>query len=175
MGQYWKLINVDKMEFVHPHTLGDGLKLLEMGSGAPGIGTAMILLMADKAREYRGGGDPSHGALVLGSWAGDRVMLVGDYADDDDGPPINGIERSWMHSLCIRKGKLEEVIADLEEMESRQQLSGSHSEMLAYLRQGGAIFRDISMEIAAAIEQEIGGKFTGTGWRDWVPGRGYDF
>ncbi|MBK6639643.1 MAG: hypothetical protein IPG34_19670 [Rhodocyclaceae bacterium] len=166
---------MDKMEFVHPHTLGDGLKLLEMGSGGPGIGTAMILLMADKAREYRGGGDPSHGAFVLGSWAGDRVMLVGDYATDDDGPPINGVQRSWLYSLCIPEGKLGEVLADLEGMESRQQLSGPRSEMLAYLRQGGAIFRDISMEIAAAIEQELGGKFIGEGWRDWSPGPEYDF
>ena len=29
MGQYWKAVNLDKREFVHPHRLGCGLKLWE--------------------------------------------------------------------------------------------------------------------------------------------------
>lgn len=170
MGQYWKLVNLDKMEFVHPHKLGNGLKLLEMAwPGAPGIGTAMILLMANRGGEKRGGGDPRHGALVLGHWAGDRVMLVGDYAEDSDGPPINGIERSWMYKLCIPEGGLAERIESLREWADRHPTL-SNQRLITYLERGGAIFRDTSDDIAAAIEQEFDGKYVGDGWRDWEEG-----
>ena len=33
MGQYFKVLNLDKKEYLHPHCCGDGLKLMEFGGG----------------------------------------------------------------------------------------------------------------------------------------------
>jgi hypothetical protein len=80
MGQYHYLVNLDKREFVHPHKLGDGLKLREHSE--QGVMGAMHVLVC--APEARGGGDYPECAGVVGRWHGDRVALVGDYAEDSD-------------------------------------------------------------------------------------------
>jgi len=110
MGQYWILVNLDKEEFVDPHKLGCGLKLGEQLGGYPGTGAAMIVLCANMV-ETRGGGDldldenwhgpertdmsgsgpmpedyPNIARRTIGRWAGDRIALIGDYAEDSDLP-----------------------------------------------------------------------------------------
>jgi hypothetical protein len=81
MGQYYKIVNVDKRQFLRPHAFGDGAKLLEWGCSSNGTLTALAMLLA--SGNGRGGGDlASHDPLV-GSWAGDRVVVAGDYADGD--------------------------------------------------------------------------------------------
>lgn len=113
MGQYWKPVNLDKHEFINPHKLGSGLKLWEQIANHPGTGAALIILTAAMP-EARGGGDfdlernwhgperkfPEHNmspgpmpegyqaiaARTIGRWAGDRIALVGDYAEDSDLP-----------------------------------------------------------------------------------------
>lgn len=84
MSQYHYLCNFDKKEFVHPHKLGDGLKAREqVASGPGGIGSAMIYLMV--CPEPRGGGDFNPND-VMGRWHGDRVAIIGDYAEKGDTP-----------------------------------------------------------------------------------------
>lgn len=88
MGQYHVLVNVDKREWVDPWGIGLGSKQLEhIGeAGWPLVGSladAMyILTMTSPAR---GGGDMPF-TEVSGRWAGDRVMIVGDYTEDEDLP-----------------------------------------------------------------------------------------
>lgn len=106
MGQYHIPCNIDRREFIHPHTFGDGLKLLEFGPS--GSGTMMglaVLLAASNRGGPRGGGDlhPWHGgagyegcevsmrddedalmAHIVGRWAGQRIAIIGDYAETDD-------------------------------------------------------------------------------------------
>ena len=82
MGQYWKPVNIDKREFIHPHQLKDGLKLVEfLGSTTT---TALGVLLAAMP-ERRGGGDIEADPIV-GRWAGDRIAIVGDYAEPGDIP-----------------------------------------------------------------------------------------
>lgn len=84
MGQYHILCNLDKKECVIPHAVGDGLKLWEMaGWSIGGIATAMVLLTSHGER--RGGGDFSE-SEVWGRWHGDRIAIIGDYAEDPDLP-----------------------------------------------------------------------------------------
>lgn len=109
MGQYWIPVNLDKHEYISPHKFGAGLKLWEQLASHPGTGAALIILCAAQ-REQRGGGDldlesnwhgsertlPEHNATpgpggyaevaraVIGRWAGDRIALVGDYAEASD-------------------------------------------------------------------------------------------
>jgi len=87
MGQYYRIVNIDKKEFMSPADFGYGLKLLEFADpmGQSMVTSAMALLMADG--NNRGGGDLRTDHEVVGSWAYDRVAVVGDYAD-----PYNGVE-----------------------------------------------------------------------------------
>lgn len=79
MGQYYLVVNLDKKQYLHPHRFGDGLKLREFGQSGFGTMYALASLLADG--NGRGGGDiPSEDPLI-GSWAGDRIVIAGDYAD----------------------------------------------------------------------------------------------
>ncbi len=109
MGQYYYIVNIDKHEYLHPHKFNDGLKLLEFGCSANGVMTALAILLSDG--NGRGGGDicvtgpvsdlgklkhhqrvdhkfESKGKSyetrvpkISGRWAGDRIVISGDYAD----------------------------------------------------------------------------------------------
>jgi hypothetical protein len=73
MGQYFLVVNLDKREFIHPHAFGDGLKMMEFGRSGDGTMLALAVLLSDGF--HARGDDP-----VIGSWAGDRVVVTGDYA-----------------------------------------------------------------------------------------------
>jgi hypothetical protein len=82
MGQYHIVVNLDKKQFLHPHRLGDGLKLMEFGCSQAGTMTALALLLAED--NGRGGGDFGAGHELVGSWARDRIAICGDYGDNDE-------------------------------------------------------------------------------------------
>ncbi len=159
MGQYWMPVNLDKKEYILPHTLGAGLKLWEQLANHPSTGGALVILLAAQ-REPRGGGDfdmeenwhgperifpkhnatpgpmpedyPSLAARTIGRWAGDRIALVGDYAEDSDLP---------------------------EEFKA--------SEIFHECREGGS-YTDITEMVAKVIEHELNGHYEGDGWREFV-------
>jgi hypothetical protein len=74
MGQAFYLTNLDKKEFFHPHDMGDGYKLLELDRSL----TALSLLLADSDDH------PWADAPLLGRWAHDRVVVMGEYEAPDD-------------------------------------------------------------------------------------------
>lgn len=81
MGQYHKLYNLDKREYVHPHRLDNGIKLLEQVGHNKSTASALFLLVANS--NGRGGGD-AEAHHMIGRWAGDRVLVQGDYAEPTD-------------------------------------------------------------------------------------------
>ena len=86
MGQYHKLYNIDRKEYVHAHRIGCGLKLLEQIGDVQTTATAAFLLVANS--NDRGSGDaPPH--PYIGRWAGDRIVVQGDYAEAGDKGYIN--------------------------------------------------------------------------------------
>lgn len=89
MGQYHKLFNLDKKEFVHGHHIDNGLKLMEQVGFGKCTASALWLLVA--ASNGRGGGDARNDPLI-GRWAGDRIAVIGDYAKPDDVPGVNAPE-----------------------------------------------------------------------------------
>jgi len=75
MGQYYVAANISKREFLNPHRLRSGAKLVEMfySDWFPRVLLAALAL-----------GDwtlPDH--PFVGRWAGDQVILVGDYMTSD--------------------------------------------------------------------------------------------
>lgn len=81
MGQYYKICNINKREYLHPHSMGDGMKLLEFGLSGMGTMAGLSILLADG--NGRGGGDISEDPVseIVGRWTGDRIVIAGDYAD----------------------------------------------------------------------------------------------
>jgi hypothetical protein len=144
MGQYWKLVNLDKKEFVHPHEIGCGLKLGEMVAASPGIPAAMVMLCAAMP-VARGGGDFREKGIV-GRWAGDRIALVGDYAEDGDLAPEH--EAASIYKRCVQADDAALYPERYEGVANR--------------------YTDISAEVAEMLEREFEGEFRGTGWREFV-------
>lgn len=94
MGQYHKVYNIDKREFIHAHDIDNGLKLLEQCGpmDQPSTSDAVWLLLANS--NGRGGGDaPDH--PLIGSWAGDRLVVQGDYAVPTDTAYIEDTESDF--------------------------------------------------------------------------------
>lgn len=68
MGQYHVPVNLTKREYLEPHTLGDGIKLMEFGQS--GFRTMFAL-----------------GYLLANDWKGDIITIAGDYEEEGDHDP----------------------------------------------------------------------------------------
>jgi hypothetical protein len=74
MGQAFIIANLDKKQYLHPHDFKDGYKLLELHDSL----TALSLLLANS------GDHPWRDAPMLGAWAGDRIVVMGEYSNAYD-------------------------------------------------------------------------------------------
>lgn len=128
MGQYHLTVNLDKREFISPHKLASGLKLWEQLAAEIGPGKALVVLLAHPAK--RGGGDfeigkseydplePEYAAIAqrtIGRWRGDRIAIIGDYAEDGDLPNRNPQDppESVLYTLCGEPGGFKDVTDDV--------------------------------------------------------------
>jgi hypothetical protein len=89
MGQYHRLVNLDKQEWVDPHGLGLGSKQYEQTGCDASLADAMYVLTMTSPGE--GGGDFPF-TDVSGRWVGDRVLIVGDYTKADAVPGFVGAD-----------------------------------------------------------------------------------
>lgn len=81
MGQYHKVYNKTKNECLNAHKFGQGLKLVEQIGFEGSVADVLFLLLANS--NGRGGGDfEDHD--IIGRWAGDEIVVQGDYSDPDD-------------------------------------------------------------------------------------------
>lgn len=132
MGQYYVIANLDKKEFIDPHTFGNGVKLMEFGMDSQSTMMGLAILLASS--NGMGGGDlhlPHDTAFdhIPGRWAGDRVVIAGDY-DDREGSPGCGV-----YGRCGTSSPVE-------------QLSGVDSE--------SGMFTDISGEVLGCLLEDHG-------------------
>ena len=79
MGQYYKIVNIKKKQYISPYIFGDGSKLMEFSMSANGVLAGLAILLADG--NGRGGGDLHSENDIVGSWSGDNIVIAGDYAD----------------------------------------------------------------------------------------------
>ena len=75
MGQYFLIVNLDKKEYIHPHELGSGLKLWEICAN----NICRVLPFLLRKSNETGGGDIHKDYKNAGRWAGDRIVVIGDY------------------------------------------------------------------------------------------------
>jgi hypothetical protein len=98
MGQYHKLVNLDKQEVVDPHGLGLGAKQHEHTGAFDGsLSDAIYLLVMSSPN--RGGGDWSSTGGISGRWCGDRVVVVGDYTEEGDIGEYENANKLWSESI----------------------------------------------------------------------------
>jgi hypothetical protein len=110
MGQYHFTVNLDKKQFINPHKLGDGLKLLEQVGRSPGgTNDALHLLLA--VSNGRGGGDAQSDSPLIGSWGGNCIAVVGDYAKDRDLPAK--FKASKIYGECDEDGEYKDITDEL--------------------------------------------------------------
>ncbi len=104
MGQYHAIYNLDKQEVVYPHDIGLGAKQREHTGHEASLSDMMYVLTT--CSPMRGGGDFVAEVMedFIGRWAGDRVVVIGDYADFDlatlkDFTDISGQARSFIYEV----------------------------------------------------------------------------
>lgn len=112
MGQYHYIVNLDKREFINPHKLGVGLKACEQLTSPAGTAQALFVLLL--CSNGRGGGDLAETRgfeeRIIGRWAGDRIAVVGDYAEDYDIKAPLHDPVSLIYDLCY-EGVYREISA----------------------------------------------------------------
>lgn len=179
MGQYWIVANLDKREFIHPHKLGCGLKLGEQVANHPSTGTALLILTAAMP-EQRGGGDLDLSPApitepyqeiahrTIGHWAGDRIAVIGDYAEREDLPLED--DADLIYDLCTS----EEDRAEDVSWQRKEAQKSEDNDRKAQLKEKAnrleatQLYKDISEDVCAVIEHELNGKFQGEGWREFI-------
>ena len=111
MGQYHKVYNVDKKEYIHGHRISNGLKLLEQVGWMRSTSTALFLLLANS--NGRGGGDAPYHPMI-GAWAGDRIVIQGDYVEEDDPGYISSEQLEYYTDISSDVKNMLEILEDYE-------------------------------------------------------------
>jgi hypothetical protein len=81
---------------------GDGLKLMEFALSTSGVLSGLAILLADG--NGRGGGDLNSDRPIVGSWAGDPIVIAGDYADNGKFLPADKQDVN-LHNVAENEGK----------------------------------------------------------------------
>jgi len=185
MGQYYKIVNPVKRQYLNPHKFGAGLKLMEFTNTEYGPQLALCILLSNG--NGPGGGDLGTDGLtvaeqaLIGSWAGDPVIVAGDYGepwkwvpDDLRGKTYTEREPLYRHSngtvglsselpggSYTATGKYKKVTYTFGKRKDRttgEQVD--HDENLYSAAQ--CFFEDISDKIIAVVAKGEGG------WHPWA-------
>jgi len=80
MEQYFKAVNLDLKEFVCSRCLGGSAKLWEWAVSPQGGVFPLLLRQSDQIGDddFHGGTAELDPSYLVGRWAGDRVVLIGD-------------------------------------------------------------------------------------------------
>lgn len=100
MGQSFAIYNLDKSQVIRPGRFKDGDRLREFGSSSCGVLLALTAVLVH-GNEY-GGIQSAH--EIIGTWAGDRIAIIGDYADlsnfEEDLSRFTDISEHILQALC---------------------------------------------------------------------------
>lgn len=88
MGQYFKIVNITKKEFIDIDELGENNKLSFVGKGLNGIALGRLLTSHGESDElwWKSNGNPLKDNIYIGAWAGNSIIISGDedQADTND-------------------------------------------------------------------------------------------
>lgn len=86
MGEYFRYVNLDRREYFDIDALGGATKASGIGRNLGARAFALLLT--------RRGGGGAGGQVAVGSWAGDRVAVIGDYIEPNALGVATGSERN---------------------------------------------------------------------------------
>ena len=128
---------------MHPHEIGNGLKIREQVGWQYSTATALVMLLAASSRDGgRGGGDFRTAHPLVGAWAGDRVVFIGDYAQPGD----------------IPDGNAKSIYEDCAQTANAGRTTGRKVNR----------WINISAAVREMMSAEFGIRYTGDGWLDIV-------
>jgi len=81
MGQYFIIVNLDKKEYIDPAKIEEGAKFWELC--ANNIGRLLVYLLRKSSETGGGDVDDPTKLKYCGRWAGDRIVVVGDYDESN--------------------------------------------------------------------------------------------
>jgi hypothetical protein len=112
MGQYWIIFNITQKQHFSASAFNSGVKLWEMMMASEHWGAALGYLLAHASSNGSGGGDLDEDQIgdYFGSWAGDNVQLIGDYAAPH---PVPDLDASTDIGPALRR----EMLPIFQEME----------------------------------------------------------
>lgn len=132
MGQYYYVVNITKKEYLHPHAFGDGLKLREFAASGYGTMLGLALLLADG--NGQAGGD-IYDSDMSGRWAGDKIVIAGDYADNGRFcGPKGGHSKISFNLQSLARDEFKDISIEVIE-----DLAGSDYHILDMLKKRGCI------------------------------------
>jgi hypothetical protein len=111
MGQYHIVVNLDRKEYLDPFGCNSGMKAWEQLANVSTPQALFVLLLASNGR---GGGDlrtpEPEGERVYGRWAGERIAVVGDYAEHADFPVgEHDPSPALLYGLCDPGGPFRDI------------------------------------------------------------------
>ena len=131
MGQYHVIVNIDKREYLNPYSFGQGEKLMEFlwdGGYHHAMGALGILLSNSPGR---GGGDlQSSDREFYGRWAGDRIVVAGDYANLSD-PGESEANEATLYTLCRASERPSVLDGEVDDPERVPKFRNISKEVLA--------------------------------------------
>ena len=124
MGQYHHPVCIEAEEGLDPTGMDSGLKEGEQGFNRPSTPAAIVALVC-----ARGGNMPADCSQspLIGRWAGKRVLIQGDYAEDKDIPDWKGhrqLDEPRRLNLRHRQGELEFIANPHCRFRLRSEISG---------------------------------------------------
>lgn len=159
MGQYHVSVSPEAEETLTPYPLGCGAKEAEQGFTRPGTPAALVALVC-----ARGGNMPADCSQspLVGKWAGHRVLVQGDYAEDTDISGWDGPPLSLLYDAANNQQERDDASAHREKIRAE----GMSYPSLDWTRV--PCYSDISNDAAAFIEAACNVRFFGDGWRNFV-------
>jgi hypothetical protein len=107
---------------------------------------------------------PEIARATIGRWAGDRVAIIGDYAEDSDLPGYYP-PASMIYDLCT--DNINATIEYYQEMAAKHPEDCDEWTSRAVVARTQGAWTNISTMVAAVIEHELWGKFVGDRWKRW--------
>lgn len=169
MGEYFKIVNPTKKQFLDANQFDEGIKASSVLYGYHAIATALLVCNLGQVRFESGKPRHDYGSLS-GSWCGDSIFVAGEYAKADEYGVITSTQENpdrnlyWMAReefedvsyktiamLCEgRDGFAEEIVRKVNEP--------SHYSLIVHL--GNVVFQERCKPLEVALEKIIGFDWT---------------
>lgn len=173
MGQYHHVVSLGRHEYLDTFELGCGLKMLEQSLTPGAVRAALVAFLS--RNPGNGPADLGYSPLV-GRWAGNRVLAIGDYAEDGDLPGYAGeVPYKELYAACSEKpkrpkGGFRYLEAGENETQAILRTKREHKEALKewaeYTRKTRPL-RNVALKVRGLIESACNVRYKATSWGGW--------